>query len=234
MALLPSRSGSLRDSGHLRSSVASPDLRSRPRSSRSAIPTTAVRLRVVSCFLDMPLVRSGSSSLRYAPVRFPVAATLSVWDRKFGKRTENLRSMGLLAPGWASSAADANPELALASVDLSSFWYSRSGSVFLLGHFVGAVAFCSDSLGNWYTSNSESESLFTRCGFLPKILAGTVKHGTIQEFLVGKCLAGVTMASTYPTELYFDLWISMVRVQTMAQMPEFRRDKYFKPIVTFD
>ncbi|KAJ7703408.1 hypothetical protein B0H16DRAFT_1705004 [Mycena metata] len=52
------------------SSVASPDLRSRPRSSRSAIPTTAVRLRVVSCFLDMPLVRSGSSSLRppnYSP-----------------------------------------------------------------------------------------------------------------------------------------------------------------------
>ncbi|KAJ7731080.1 hypothetical protein B0H16DRAFT_1773435, partial [Mycena metata] len=44
----------------LRSSVASLDLQSRLRSSRSAIPTTAVRLRVVSCFLDMPSVRSGS------------------------------------------------------------------------------------------------------------------------------------------------------------------------------
>ncbi|KAJ7711068.1 hypothetical protein B0H16DRAFT_1703629 [Mycena metata] len=60
MALLPSCSGSLRDSGHLRSSVTSPDLWSHLRSSRSAIPTTAVQLRVVSCFLDMPPVRSGS------------------------------------------------------------------------------------------------------------------------------------------------------------------------------
>ncbi|KAJ7742812.1 hypothetical protein B0H16DRAFT_1018461 [Mycena metata] len=71
MALLPSRSGSLQDSGHLRSSVASPDLRSRLRSSRSAIPTTAVRLRVVSCFLDMPPVHSGSLLLadRSGPYR---------------------------------------------------------------------------------------------------------------------------------------------------------------------